>query len=136
MHRRKLTLVVSGILVAVALNGCTRPDLVPIKSPGQPDNITGFCKVVDNATKVVVSVKNQGNADSPASTTTVDFFNRGSFQLPTPAIPAGGSVDLPPLNIPAGCFDPDCDFKITVDSGSQINESNEGNNNTDGRCIG
>ena len=113
----------------VVLNGCARrPDLLPVKSPGQPDNITGFCKVVDNATKVVISVKNQGNADAPASTTTVEFLPGGSFPLPTPAIPSGGTVNLPPLAIPAGCFNPDCNFKITVDSGNQINESNEENN--------
>jgi hypothetical protein len=56
--------------------------------------------------------------------------------LPTPAIPAGGSVDLSPLSIPGACFNPDCDFKITVDSNGQVNESNEGNNTVSGNCLG
>ena len=134
---RQTLMLISGFLLTVVLTGCNRqPDLLPVKSPGQPDNITGFCKVVGNATKVVISVRNQGNADSPASTTTIDFSPGGTIQVPTSAIPAGASVDLPPVNIPAGCFDPDCDFKITVDSGNQINESNEANNTTNGRCIG
>lgn len=108
------------------------PDLVPVPDP-RPG--VGFCKR-DTQGRLVVTVKNQGNADAPASTTTVDYSPGGSFQLPTPAIPAGGSVDLPPLNIPGVCFDPDCDFRITVDSANQATESNEGNNSAAGRCIG
>jgi hypothetical protein len=109
-----------------------KADLVPVPDP-QPG--VGFCKR-DNQGRLVVTVKNQGTVDAPASTTTVDFVPGGSFPLSTPAIPAGGSVDLTPLSIPAACFNPDCDFRITVDSNNQINESNEGNNNASGTCIG
>jgi len=43
---------------------------------------------------------------------------------------------LAPVPIPAACFDPDCDFTITVDSTAQLDESiGEGNNVTEGRCI-
>ena len=36
-----------------------------------------------------------------------------------------------------GCFNPDCNFIITVDSGEGINESSELNNTVDnGTCFG
>jgi hypothetical protein len=130
---RRQTLIL-GFLIAVALIGCAGIDLLPI---GRPD-LTGppsFCKV-DNQGRLIVTVKNQGNANARASTTTVEFFPGGLFSLPTPAIPAGGTVDLAPLNIPAGCYNPDCEFKITVDSNNQIKESNEGNNIANGSCLG
>jgi hypothetical protein len=56
--------------------------------------------------------------------------------VPTPAIPAGNSVTLPPQAIPGGCFNPDCDFRITVDAGAVVDESDEGNNTASGTCIG
>jgi len=142
MHREALTFLIISLLTVV-INGCAvpqkrlpLPDLVPSTSPGQPDNITGFCKVVDKKVKVVVSVKNQGNAASPESTTTVQFSPGGSFHLATPAIQPGGSANLDPLNIPPACFKPDCNFTITVDPDNQIKESNAKNNTTNGRCIG
>jgi CARDB len=141
MHREALTFLMISLLTGV-LNGCAVPekrpplaDLVPSKSPGQPDNIAGFCKVIDKVMKVVVSVKNQGNAGSPVSTTTVQFATGQSFNLATPAILPGGSAHLDALNIPAACFNPDCNFTITVDSGNQVKESNAKNNTANGRCI-
>jgi hypothetical protein len=83
-----------------------------------------------------VTVRNQGNGDAPASTTTVDFLTIGSVAIPTPPIPAGGSVTLPPVTIPPGCFNPDCEFQIMVDSAALIAESNEGNNTVASACIG
>jgi hypothetical protein len=137
MRYRTLTTVLLGLFVATALNGCTRaPDLVPLTSPGQPGNPTGFCKSVGNSTKVVVTVKNQTADDAPATVTTVKFSTGAEVKVPTPAIPGNGSVELPPIDIPAGCFSPDCSFSITVDSNNQINETNETNNGTTGTCIG
>jgi hypothetical protein len=140
MHRETLTFLMISLLTVV-INGCAvpqkslpLPDLVPSTSPGQ-DNITGFCKGVGKTVKVVVSVKNQGNAGSPISTTTVQFAPGQSFNLATPAIPPGGSAHLDALNIPAACFNPDCNFTITVDSGNQVKESNAKNNTANGRCI-
>lgn len=83
-----------------------------------------------------VTVRNQGNADVPASTTTVDFLTFGSVSVPTPPIPAGGVVTLPPVTIPPLCFNPDCEFRIVVDSAALVAESNEGNNTVASACIG
>jgi len=84
----------------------------------------------------VIRIRNRGTVDAPASITRVEFFPGGVFLLSTPAIPASGTVDLPPLDFPAGCSDPDCDFTITVDFNNDVNESDEGNNIAVGRCIG
>lgn len=53
----------------------------------------------------------------------------------TIAIAAGGTIDLTPLDISAGCFNPECEFKITVDANNQIKESSETNNSADGSCL-
>ena len=108
------------------------PDLLPVPDP-RPG--VGFCRRDDQG-RLLVTVKNQGTADASASTTTVVFSPGGSFDLPTPPIPAGGTVDLPPLAIPPSCFNPDCNFKIIVDSRNQVLESDEGNNFASGTCIG
>ncbi len=109
------------------------PDLVPFSPLGTGPS--AFCRLEQNKKFLRVSIKNQGNADAGASKTTVTFGNT-PFTLDTPAIPAGGSVDLL-FRVPASCFNPDCSFKITVDSSNQVDESNnEGNNNANGGCIG
>jgi hypothetical protein len=105
------------------------PDLIPLA-----DAKTGFCKGDDQG-NLIVTVKNQGSADAGASTTTVVFARGGTFSQPTPPIPAGGTVNLF-FPIPAACFDPDCSFRIIVDSGNQVTESNEGNNTASGTCLG
>jgi hypothetical protein len=107
-----------------------KADLVPVPDP---DPKIGFCRRKE--LKLIVTVKNQGNADAGASITTVDFGAAGSVSQPTPPIVAGGSVDLL-FDIPPSCFRPDCHFKVTVDSGSQVDESNEANNTAAGVCIG
>ena len=106
------------------------PDLVPV-----PDPQGGFCKG-DGKGNLVVTVRNQGSANAPASTTRVEFFPGGVFMLPTPPIPAGAQLDLTPLPFPPGCFSPDCSFKITVDATGVVVESNEANNTGVGTCIG
>jgi hypothetical protein len=105
------------------------PDVIPLADPQ-----TGFCKRDDQG-NLIVTVKNQGSADGGASTTTVVFVSGGTFSQPTPPIPAGGSVDLS-FPIPATCFTPDCEFRIIVDSGNQVTESDEGNNIASGTCRG
>jgi Domain of unknown function (DUF1929) len=101
------------------------PDLVP----------DPFCKL-DSAGRLVLTIRGQGETDAPASTTMVEFFPGGAFLLPTPPLAPGESVDLPPLSIPLGCYDPDCAFRITVDSSNQVDETNEDNNSVRGQCLG
>lgn len=105
------------------------PDLVPV-----PDANGNFCRR-DPAGRLIVTVKNQGTADAGPSVTKVSFTSGGTVSVATPAIPAGGSVDVFAA-IPAGCFSPDCGFRIVVDATAVVSESNELNNTASGTCIG
>src|SRR5437763_6370504 len=103
------------------------PDLIPV-----PDATGNFCKGKNG--KLIVTVRNQGTAAAGASTTKVDFGIAQSSQ-PTPPLNPGASADVE-FDIPTGCFRPDCSFRILVDSGFVITESNEGNNAASGTCVG
>ncbi len=104
------------------------PDLIAV-----PDANGSFCKRKNST--LTVTVKNQGTSDAGLSTTEVDFLTFGKVAMPTPPVAAGASVDLS-FPIPAGCFDPNCEFRITVDAKNEVNESNEGNNVVKGACLG
>jgi hypothetical protein len=107
------------------------PDLVPVPDP-QPG--VGFCRRDDQG-RLIVTVRNQGTSGAGPSLTEVDFFAFGTVSLLTPPLGPGASVDLL-FPIPPGCFNPDCEFRITVDANNQVVESNEGNNFASGTCIG
>jgi hypothetical protein len=53
----------------------------------------------------------------------------------TRSVPAGGSVEVA-FPIPPACCNPDCNFRIIVDSASQITESDDTNNIASGTCPG
>ncbi len=108
--------------------GVGLPDLIPV-----PDPAGSFCRWRDG--RLLVTVKNQGAGPAGPSTTRVDFGSHGTVDVPTPALAPGASVDLL-VDVPPGCFDPDCDFRITVDALNQVVESNEGNNTASGTCLG
>jgi hypothetical protein len=84
------------------------PDLIPL--PGE----RGLCE--DNRV-VSFIVSNQGTGAAGPSTTTVDFGQYGTVSLPTPPLGPGQDVALQ-VPIPFGCFDPNCEFTITVDAGT------------------
>jgi hypothetical protein len=124
-----------GFAVATALSGCVqRADLTPVGAP----NLSGprsFCKIVKEGPdkgKLVVTVKNNGAVAASATTTRVEFIPGGLFSLPTPPIPAKGSVDLK-VSIPGGCWKGGCYFIITVDSDHDV-DADEENNSAAGHC--
>lgn len=104
-------------------------DLIPV-----PDASGNFCKR-DSAGRLIVTIKNQGTADADASVTRIEFATGETQLVTTPAIPAGGSVDVL-ATFPVGCFRPDCTFRIAADSTGVVSESNEGNNAAGGTCRG
>ena len=104
------------------------PDLIPI-----PDPKGSFCRRKDST--LTVTVKNQGDSAAGPSTTQVDFLVFGKVSQPTPALAPGASVDLT-FQIPPGCFNPDCEFVITVDVNNEVDESDEGNNIAKSACLG
>jgi hypothetical protein len=148
MHRVVLAVLA---FVPVVLNGCVMPApaRTPVQRPGPHPDLVVLNRVgVRNpgelcnldpaaaAPRLIVSVRNQGPASAGPSITRVDFNPGGSFDLATPPVPPGAAVDLPPLRVPANCFSPNCQFRITVDSASGVYESNAQNNSANGTCTG
>ena len=144
MGRSFMAWAFASLVMATVVSGCmsSRPfyegaDLIPLKPSGLSGS-EGFCYLAGDreSPQLIVSVQNVGEGESPASLTSIDFFPGGSVQLHTPAIAGGDWIDLPPVAIPPACFNPDCEFSITVDWGNDINESGgEGNNEVAGRCL-
>ena len=135
--RRVLIGVLFGVLLLLLLGGCnptTKPDLVVEPLPDLSGPIS-FCRV-NAAGELVVLVKNQGDGDAAASTVSVEFTPGGAVTASVPAITAGNSAESDPLVAPAECYNPDCEFAITLDSTGALDESNEDNNTADGSCLG
>jgi hypothetical protein len=130
---------IEGLQVNKAL---LKPDLLPVN----PGNVVNNCtNPPDNGWKLIITVKNQGKKVSSVCTTSVTFWvtvpntttsEPKTFEIPTPAIQPGQSVEIGPANIPTGCYRPDCMFKIIVDSKNQVDELGEDNNIMTGFCIG
>ncbi|MBW2737868.1 MAG: hypothetical protein JRE64_03255 [Deltaproteobacteria bacterium] len=109
------------------------PDLIPVPVPGCSGNPTCFCDIRGDS--LYVTVRNQGNARAGISMTEVDFGSFGKITVETPEIDPGDEKEVS-FVIPAGCFNPDCEFNIKVDKNAQVEESDETNNLAEGRCIG
>ncbi len=88
--------------------------------------------VAEAGCDLTIRVKNVGTADAPPSTTKLVSGDQ-VLNLPTPAVPAGGVVVLPPVSVSHGG---DFGFALTADAGSQVAESSETNNVTIVNCIG
>jgi hypothetical protein len=83
---------------------------------------------------LLVTVRNQGAGPAGASTTRVDF-GTSVQNAATPPIAPGATVQVS-VPIPAGCFRPDCSFRVIVDAASVVPESDEANNTASSTCIG
>jgi hypothetical protein len=130
---KKISIAIGCVLFLGCAPGVDlKPD--PDTRPG-----FGFCRQMETGPdkgKLIVVVKNVGKEASPASVTKVAFSPGGTVDLPTPAVAPGASTQLGPIEFPASCHNPDCNFRIDVDAESTIKESNESNNTGDGHCIG
>lgn len=109
------------------------PDLVPVALPGCGVDPTCFCDRRNDS--LYVTVRNIGDAAAGASDVEVDFGSFGSFTQAVPPLAPGAEAKVW-FQIPAGCFDSDCDFQITVDKNGTVIETNELNNQAKGKCIG
>jgi CARDB len=108
-----------------------KADLIPTEAEAS----MGFCNV---ALQAVFQVKNVGTVSAPASFARVDFPGIAAppVTVPIPALAPSASSATIVISPPAGCFNPDCEFTITVDSGFDVGESDEGNNGANGICPG
>jgi CARDB len=114
--------------------GPPKPDLVP-SNPQPGTEKFGFCRFDASGKNLIVTVKNQGVAAAEPSLTEVKFKDEAPATQSTPAIPAGGSIDVL-FERPPSCKIPGCQFEITVDSARSVDEADETNNVATGLCLG
>ena len=129
-----LTLIIVLALASMMIiPGCTpeipKPDLIAVNNPS---DWASFCDF-DNE-NLIVYIKNQGTADAGPSTVEVDFGIHGKVSQPVPSLTVGTTTTIliPMSHV---CYDPDCEFVITVDSSNDIDESNELNNIQISSCL-
>lgn len=111
----------------------SKPDILPITTY-DIEGPASYC-MRDDQGNLVVMIHNKGTVDAPKSLAEVQFSPGGSFKIYTPAIPAGKTVEVL-FDMPANCPNPDCEFRIIVDSENNVDEANENNNSVMGLCIG
>ena len=129
-----LTLIIVLTLAGIIITpGCTplvpKPDLIAVNNPS---DWASFCDFDNEILRV--HIKNQGTADAGPSTVEVDFGQHGKVSKPVPSLIVGATTTIliPMSHV---CYDPDCEFVITVDSSNDIDESNELNNSQSGSCL-
>ena len=129
------------ISLAILVIGCTPTPKADLKviSIGPIDVNCGGIAVVSCTTTVTFTIANIGAADAGPFKILVRA-DPGLAQQVTVGVvglSAGATTSLV-TTLPAGgnCYDPDCDVCITVDSDSEVIESNEGNNDLCELTIG
>ncbi|CAB5105027.1 hypothetical protein D3OALGA1CA_1672 [Olavius algarvensis associated proteobacterium Delta 3] len=141
-HKKAPIIFVAALLLLTCAGPGTPPsnlrvgaDLVPVPKIFSFDPVSISLCNRDAGGKLIVPVRNQGTSRARGTSTRVVFFGLGARFETTDSIPAGGTVNVL-FQMPAGCFNPDCDFRVTVDSDAQIDELSEENNSASDRCIG
>ena len=135
MFRNLLKWVFLFSLITLLLAACnpSGPDLIPERRSGS-QGAEGYCRREDS--NLMVRVRNQSNEDVFVQTTTTVTFSPGGTESVSTAPMPGGSMTDVTVPIPSACFNPDCDFAITVDVDNEVEEAVENNNTADGTCIG
>ncbi len=102
------------------------PDLLPLQTE------RSYCRL-DSQGHMIVTIKNQGEAAAPASTTRIAFEGGNAFDRATPALGIGMQASLEPVPMPRGEGTVVC--TITADAMGAIREMNEPNNTVIGACL-
>lgn len=119
-------------LLLATLAGCgKRPDLLAL---AEGPDMASTCRL-DEKGRLVVTIHNQGKRISKATTTQIVFGSLPAIRLPTRPVPPGDSVSVT-FPIPEECFQPECQFRITVDANNEVDETDEMNNSAKGLCGG
>jgi hypothetical protein len=111
-------------------------DLIPVPKADRPYPPEAFCRIKDKG--LLITVRNQGEGAAEASVTEV-LFTAVNVPVvrPTPQLAPGGETDVHFAFPPNGCTAGGelCPFRITVDRGATVTESNEANNVAQGSCL-
>jgi hypothetical protein len=102
------------------------PDLIPRQTERT------YCQR-DAQGRLVVTIRNQGEAGAPASTTRIAFDGGAAFDRATPALAVGMEASLEPVPMPGG--EGTVVFTIAADSPGAVREMNEPNNIAIGTCL-
>ena len=105
-----------------------RPDLVIV-----PDQNQLFC-IIDKSA-LVVTIRNDGISASSPCITNIQYDGFEPIFVEVPTLSPGVTFDIR-VEIPGNCFNPDCDFEISVDIENVVNEIDENNNFAKGSCLG
>lgn len=103
------------------------PDLLPVET------VPGYCRRDDQG-RLVVTVRNQGEAAAPASTTRLVFDGQAPVDLATPPLGLGAQADLAPVPLPFR-GEGTVGFRITADAPAAVGENDELNNSALGLCV-
>jgi CARDB protein len=129
-----------GSLLFVA-TGCASSsvDLVPV--PGSSASTAGSVQYTKpEVPKLQVQVMNQGKSLATSSPVVVEFFLRNSTVTSPPQdggqLAAGETSKTLEFEIPQGCMEGGCSFRIQVDPGRQLKDANRSNNVALGECVG
>ncbi len=102
------------------------PDLLPRRTERT------YCQR-DTEGRLIVTIRNQGEANAPASTTRIAFDGGAAFERSTPPLAVGAEASLEPVPLPRG--EGTVIFTITADATGAIREMNEPNNTVIGTCL-
>ncbi|MBI1893010.1 MAG: hypothetical protein HYS14_02705 [Candidatus Rokubacteria bacterium] len=102
------------------------PDLLPRRTERT------YCQR-DTEGRLIVTIRNQGEANAPASTTRIAFDGGAAFERSTPPLAVGAEASLEPVPLPRG--ERTVIFTITADAMGAIREMNEPNNTVIGTCL-
>lgn len=113
------------------------PDLLPLLTK------PAYCDRNPAGTTLTVTVYNTTSVAVGCSVLRVEFFTTTGtviIEKEVTAVPAFGLVPVT-FDIPAGCFSPDCGFRITVNNSNcpgklKVIESKRANNTVTGNCVG
>jgi len=131
------------VLVSFGLlgTGCASSavDLVPVPTSETTDG--GSVQFANPlSAKLEFKILNQGKDLATSSPVVVEFFLRSSTVTSPPQdggqLAAGETSKMLAFEIPQGCMESGCSFRIKVDPDRQVKDANRSNNVVLGECIG
>ena len=129
---KQLLIVFLGLFL---FSACDSTDVRVLQRPGQEDrtDTEAYCYVDGN--EVIVRVENSGTTALTDVEVLIDFPSFTSHTKTTGPMTAGQIVEVR-APIPSGCYNSDCNYRITLDPNNLIQENNENNNVQEAICIG
>lgn len=133
---RSGSLLIAGLPFVVSQDAPPLSDLRPEPPVGTAAGVV-VCRT-DTGGNLLIGVRNLGPGDAGASVTRVVFTSPVppvTTDGATPALTSGSVMDVP-FAIPSSCYNPNCNFTVTVNVDGAVSESSTANNGATGSCLG